>query len=470
MIFDALVIGESSAAMLSAAMLARKELQVAWVVSPFHGMNPDGEVKNPVVPCLAWDLLPSRLVNEVLTRLGVPYKHLEKSEREEAGIQFVCPEFRTVPVSSPLSFKEEIQRIFGLKSTALQKVLSRSLEDGKEDLLSRFWPALFGKGGKQKTPALSFLPLSEKIEPAPLTLEGGGNAALNRLFELIVYSQTYLSRGYFPKTLQGHFVQNFLQLNVFARGGLVSPERIVQEVFSMAGGTLFVEEEKARLEPHQQKGISLWLKDEEVVNGSVCLASVEPETISRMCEGAHIPKKWLSPQKDPEDSFGMASIAFTISPAGLPGGMGERVIVYLGDASSPFTVKDLMFLSFDRGKMGLEMTGVMTVFYKKAPPENEKSAWAKNQIKRLEGLFPYMPAQLKIKNLSFPASHQLFPETYFYGTTKKRRMGAMILKANALGENFYFTGRRQLDYLGLEGEILTSFAAVDWVVKRLAKL
>lgn len=238
----------------------------------------------------------------------------------------------------------------------------------------------------------------------------------------------------------------------------------------MAGGTLFVEEEKARLEPHQQKGISLWLKDEEVVNGSVCLASVEPETISRMYEGAHIPKRWLSPQKDPEDNFGMASVAFTVPPSGLPGGMEERVIVYLGDASSPFTAENLMFLSFNRGETGLEMAGVMTVFYKKAPPENEKSAWAKNQIKRLESLFPYMPAQLKIKNLSFPASHQLFPETYFYGTTKKRRMGAMILKANTLGENFYFTGRRQLDYLGLEGEILTSLAAVDWVVKRLAKL
>jgi len=382
MIFDVLVVGESSSAMLSAAILARKGFQVAWVVSPFHGVTPDGEVKNPVVPCLVWDLLPPKLVNEVLTRLGVPYKHLEKSERQEAGIQFVSPEFRTAPVNSPQTFKEEIRRIFNLKPGGLEKILSKSLEEEKEDLLSRLWPALFGKGVKQKTQPLAFLPLSEKIEPTALNLEGSENAALKRLFELIIYSQTYLSRGFFPKTLQRHFVQNFLRLNVFARGGLVSPERIVQEVFSMAGGTLFVEEGQALLEPHQQKGISLWLKDKEVVNGSVCLASVEPEAVSRMYEGGHIPKRWLSPQKDPDDSFGMASIAFTIPSGGLPGGMGERVVVYLGDASFPFTVEDLVFLSFDRGETGAEMAGVMTVFCEKTPPENEKNVWAKNLCPR----------------------------------------------------------------------------------------
>ena len=116
------------------------------------------------------------------------------------------------------------------------------------------------------------------------------------------------------------------------------------------------------------------------------------------------------------------------------------------------------------------MEGIMTVFYKEDPPENKQNTWAKNKLKRLEGLFPYMPSRLQIKSLSFPTVHPLFPETYYYGTTKKRRLGTTMLKANNLGENFYFTGRRQLDYLGLEGEILTSLAASDWAMQQLAKL
>jgi len=470
MIFDVLIVGETTTAMLSAALLAKKGLQVAWVVSPFHGMNSEKKVVNPVVPDLVWELLPPKLVNEVMFRLGVPTKHLEKSERKEAGIQFVCPEFRTIPVNGLLSFRKEIQRIFGPKSAELEKILKPQVAEEREGFLYRYWPALFRETTRTKAQAFSFLTIPEGIESTPLKLERVRNAGLRRLFELIIYSQTYLSGEFFPKSLQEHFIQNFLNLNIFARGGLVSPDRIVQEVFRMAGGTLFVEEEKAFLESHQRKGISLWLKNEKVVNGSVCLVSVEPNVAHRMCEEAHIPKKWLTSEKDSAGSVKMASIVFTVPPLGIPAGMGEHVIIYLGDASSPFNVAELVFLSFNKGRPGVEMEGIMTVFYKEDPPENKQNTWAKNKLKRLEGLFPYMPSRLQIKSLSFPTVHPLFPETYYYGTTKKRRLGTTMLKANNLGENFYFTGRRQLDYLGLEGEILTSLAASDWAMQQLAKL
>ncbi len=112
MIFDVLVVGETPAAMTAAALLVRKGLKVAWVVPSLSGEG--REVVRPKVPDIVWDLLPQPLVREMLERLGVPYKHLEKSERRGGGIQMVSPEFRTGALDGILEIRHELKRIFGL--------------------------------------------------------------------------------------------------------------------------------------------------------------------------------------------------------------------------------------------------------------------------------------------------------------------------------------------------------------------
>jgi len=470
MIFDVLVVGETPAAMMVAAMLVRKGLKVAWVVSPDHTSQAGERVINPKVPDIVWDLLPQHLIREILHRLGVPYKHLEKSEKKGSGIQIVCPEFRTVSIDGVKEFRSELKRVFGLNDPEAGRILQAQGTDVGDEFLKKYWGSLIREAVQNQTRRLSFLRAGEVVAPGTLGLEGVRmEPALKRLLELAVYSQSYLYQWVFPRSLVRHFIGNLSRLNIFAQGRLVFPDLIVQEVFRMGGGEVFPAEKEMFIELHREMGVSLWVSKDEVVNGTVCLMSVSPKDAPEIFERLHVSKRWLGKDEGDEDAFRIANITFSIDAMGIPGGMGENLIIYTGKSTDPFIPGDLSFLSLERAESGA-YDGYFTVFYEGELGEDSLQGWAEQQLVRLEGLFPFMTSYITVKDLFVPGMHPLSSNRYYYGSTRKRRLGAVKLKKNPSGENFQFIGRQQLDYMGLEGEIITALDAFHWTMKRLSKL
>ncbi len=469
MIFDVLVIGETPAAMSSAALLARKGLKVAWIlpVSKVGEESPHG-LK---VPDVMWDLLPQTLVRHILSRLGVPYKHLEKSEKRGSGLQLVAPEFRTGFLDGVGELRRELKRIFAVDSGDLEKIFPKQ-RVSDEDFLQRYWGTVLKDDAKSKrTSRLSFLTGGESLSVRPFGVEGMRvGPELRRFFELVFYSQSYIYQWIFPTSLVRHFAGNLANLNIFAQGRLVSPERIFQEVFHMGEGVLFKAGRDAVLELHQEKGISLWLGKDEVVNGTLCLVTASPQEIPSLYEGIHLPRRWFGREKGEEGGYRLANILFSIDARGIPGGMGENLLLYLAPATEPFTPSDLACLSFERTGDPAEIEGHLSVFYEGEVPQDHLDVWAHEQIKRLEGLFPFMVPHIEVKSVFLSQESPMAVNHYYYSSTRKRRLGSPWMREGGLGKNLYFIGRRQLDYLGLEGEIITSLKAYHWVLDRLSKL
>ena len=469
MIFDVLVVGETPAAMTAAALLVRKGLKVAWVVPSLSGEG--REVVRPKVPDIVWDLLPQPLVREMLERLGVPYKHLEKSERRGGGIQMVSPEFRTGALDGILEIRHELKRIFGLDETDLARIFPE-IQPGGEEFLKKYWGQIFKRGGAKKTQPLSLLAPGESIAPSPFSVDGLRiEPSLRRFFELGIYSQSYVCQWVFPKSLVRHFLHNLGNLNLFAQGRLVSPEEIFKEVFQMGGGEIFAAGVETLLEPRREKGISLWLNKDEVVNGTVCLMAVSPEEAPELYENLHVPhRRWHMKEELEEMTYKIANILFSIDAKGIPGGMGENLTLYTGMATEPFTPLDLAFLTLEKTEESGTYEGHYTVFYEGELGEEELEGWTSEQIRRLDRLFPFMTTFLTVETVFVSGEHTLSSGDYFYYGTRKRRLGAVGIKEGAFGKNSYYIGRRQLDYMGLEGEIITAFKAVQWVLDRLTKL
>lgn len=467
MIFDALVVGESPSAMIAASLLTRKGLKVAWVVSLAHVSQSGEGIGSPRVPDIVWDLLPRDLVRNLLQRLGVPYKHLEKEGG--AGIQIVSPEFRTASIDGVREFRRELKRIFALSGPELDKIVRLEVENHEDEFLNRYWRALFKGSSSIQKRSLSFFPGGEGIAPQHIDIEGMRlEPPLKRLIELTVFPQSYLGQWVFPRSLVKHFIGNFSRLNVFAQGRLVSPDKIFRRVFQMGGGEIFPGEEGVYLEPHREKGVSLWLNQEEVVNGTVCLVAVSPHEAPEMFERLHLPHRWFGREEAPE-GVRITNITFSMDVMGVPGGMGENLILYTGRATDPFVPEELSLLSLER----IEPTtveGHYTAFYEGDFPDGDLQKWANRQIRRLENLFPFMTSYIILKNVSVPEGHPLSIGHYFYDTTRKRKLGITKLKEGFLGKNIRYIGRQQLDYLGLEGEIITGIKAYQWVLDRLAKI
>jgi len=468
MIFDVLIVGETPAAMTAAALLIRKRLKVAWIApSLLEGVR---KVARPKIPGVVWDLQPQPLVREMLERLGVPYKHLEKSERRGGGIQMVNPEFRTGALDGILEIKHELKRIFGLEEADLARIFPE-VQAGGEGFLKKYWGQIFKGGTVKKTQPLSLLAPGESIAPSPFSVDGlRVEPSLRRFFELGIYSQSYVCQWVFPKSLVRHFLHNLGNLNLFAQGRLVSPEEIFKEVFQMGGGEIFPAGQEIFLEPHREKGISLWLNKDEVVNGTVCLTAVSPEEAPKLYENLHVShRRWHAKEEPEEMTYKMASILFSIDAKGIPGGMGENLTLYTGAATEPFTPLDLAFLTLEKtGETGV-YEGHYTVFYEELD-EGDLEGWAARQIQRLEGLFPFMTTYLTVEDVVVSGENPLSSGNYFYYGTRKRRLGAVGVKEGVFGKNSYYIGRRQLDYMGLEGEIITAFKSVQWVLDRLTKL
>ncbi len=473
MIFDVLVVGETPAAMASAALLVRKGLKVAWVVPAPSDAGDEKSHANPKVPDVVWDLLPQPLVREVLERLGVPYRHLEKGEHRGGGIQIVTPEFRTCSLDGILEIRRELKRIFGLEDQDLDKIFPRVQAGGGEEFLKKYWGEAFKGATIKKSQALSLLGPGESISPSPFQIDGiRSEPALRRFFELGIYAQSYLCQWVFPRSLVRHFLHNLGYLNIFAQGRLVSPEEIFKEVFQMGDGEIFHAETGTFMEFHGEKGISLWLNEvEEVVNGSVCLVAASPEDAPDFFEKLHIPPRRWHAKRDPgETAYAMANIIFEIGPRGIPGGMGDNLILYTGEAEDPFSPLDLAFLTLEKTGESGSHEGHLAVFYEGMVEASQVKEWAGRQIERLEVLFPFMASHITLNDVLTPQGHPMSPARYYYFGTRKRRLGTTWVKDGILGKNAYFMGRRQLDYMGLEGEIVTAFRATRWALDRLTKL
>ncbi len=462
MIFDVLVVGETPAAMSSAALLARKGLKVAWVVSS------EEACWRSKAPDLIWDLLPQRLVQNILNRMGVPYKHLEKSESHGSGIQIVTPEFRTASLDGEDEFRRELKRVFDLGNLEIDKILPKHATE-ESDFLNRYWGGILRDDGVKKTFPLSLLNTGEAINLRPVGVEGIRlEPSLRRFIELVVYAQSYLFQWVFPNALVKHFIGNLARLNIFAQGRLVSPEKIFQEVFQMGGGEVFYAEEGMALEPHHEKGVSLWMGKDDVLNGTLCLVAVSPEEAPALFERIHIPKRWQV-KGGLEEAFKIAQIVFSIDAMGIPGGMGENLLLYTGTASEPFEPSQLACLSFEKYEMPGKIVGHYTVFHEGSIGEEGARDWGREQVNRLASLFPFMTTFIDIEDVVEPG-RTLSSSQYYYATTRKRRLGGTRSKEGFLGKNFFFIGRRQLDYMGLEGEILTGLKAYHWALNRLSKL
>ncbi len=469
MIFDALIVGETPAAMVAAALLVRKKLQVAWIVSPSHATQPDGGIGNPKVPDIVWDLLPRELVQNALERLGVPFKHIEKERKMGSGIQVVCPEFRTFSIDGPREFRRELKRIFALNDVEAEQIVGKEGEDVTETFLSRHWGSLFKKTPVGKKRTFPSLPRGVGIMPQRVNLEGLSlEPPLKRLIELISFSQSYVSQWVFPGSLVRHHIRNFTRLNIFAQGRLVSPDRILTEVFQMGGGEIFPGEADLHIEPRREKGISLWINADEVLNGTVCLLAVSPDEAPKLFEDlARHPRRIM--KEEMLESVNIAHILFETETTGLPGGMGENLILYLGRAKDPFMPEKLAFLSFEKMDTGT-LEGHYSVFYEGDFPKGDPLEWAAHQIQRLKGLFPFMPGHLTSKSVIKSDGHPLLMRRYYYETTRKRRIGVPKFKEGLLGKNLRYIGRQQLDYLGLEGEIITGIKGAEWAIERLSKI
>ncbi|GEM_PF-1781911 len=471
MMFDVLIVGETPTAMAAAALLVRKDLDVAWVVPSGSSFVEGGKGGGPKIPDVIWDLLPQVLVREILERLGVPYRHLEKGEHQGGGIQMVTPEFRTGSLDGIHEIRSELRRIFGLVDAELDKVFPPLPPGSAEEFIRKYGGGVFkGPGGKKANP-LSLVS-GESIVPFPFQVEGlRVEPALRRFFELGVYSQTYLCQWAFPRSLVRHFLHNLGHLNIFAQGRLVSPEEIFREVFQMGRGEIFQAREEITLEPHREKGISFWANPDEVINGSVCLLSVSPADAPEFFERLPVSSKRLRAKGDTDDiPCRVADIRFSLDVDGLPGGMGENLILYTGDATEPFDPKDLAYMTLEKAEGSEVLEGVYTVFHEEAPEEPDLQAWASRHISRLEGLFPFMTRHLAIEEVRVGQRHPLSPCSFYHYGTRKRRLGAPRIKEGILGRNIYFMDRRQLDYLGLEGEIITALKAVRWALDRLTKI
>jgi hypothetical protein len=468
-IFDAIIVGETPAAMMVAALLVRKGLKVAWVVPSFGRDRKVG--KHPKVPDIVWDLLPQPLVREVLERLGVPYKHLEKSERQGGGIQMVAPEFRTASLDGIHEIRKELKRIFGLNNADLDKLFPRIQEGETDEFLKKHGGMALKRSGVRKAQSLSLLSPGESVAPSLFQIEGlRVEPALRRFFELAIYAQSYVCQWVFPKSLVKHFLYNMSHLNLFAQGRLVSPEEIFREVFQMGGGKIFPASKEIFLESHREKGVSFWIDKDEVVNGTVCLIAVSPDEAPEVFEQLHISHKRWRLREGEEEAYGIATILFSIKSMGVPGGMGDNLMLYTGSATDAFTPPDLAYLTLEKAKEAGELDGYYTVFYEGDLEEGETDAWGQRQISRLESIFPFMTSHIHLKEVALPGGHPLSSARYYYGATRKRRLGAPRLKEGLFGKNFYCIGRQQLDYMGLEGEIITAFKAFQWAIDWLAKL
>ena len=467
--FDVLVVGEAPAAMVSATLLVRKGLKVAWVVSPAYLSEEGGRVASPVMPDITWDLLPRVLVQEILHRLGVPYRHLEKEDKQERGLQIVTPEFRTLPIDGLGELKRELKRLFPLGEGEINRVIQEEPEESSRIFLGRIWGPLSHRESKGFKRTFPLLPVGEGIGPHPISLEGVRlGPTLKRMLEITAFSQSYVNQWVFPQSLVRHFINNLCHLNIFAQGRLVSPDRIFREVFHMGGGELFPGEEGMRVEAHHEKGISLWVNPEEGLNGTVCLIAVSPVEAPEIFESLRVPHRGFE-REEGGDIAWMSNIVFTIDEAGIPGGMRDNLIVYLGKATDPFSPEHLVFLSLEKVDSG-KVEGHTTVFHRKEQGGEDTETWARAQIHRLETLFPFMTSHMEVQGWYGSGGHPLNIGRYFYGQTHKRRLGATLVKKGALGKNIHYIGRRQFDYLGLEGEILTGLMATQWTVDRLAKI
>ncbi len=469
MIYDALVVGENPSAMVAAALLVRKKMKVAWIVSPDH-TGPSGEgMGGAKVPDLAWDLLPRKLVESLLQHLGIPFRHLEKDEKMGGGIQVVCPEFRTMSIDGPREFRRELKRIFALSDSEAGRLAGRETENVAGDFLSRYWGPLFKGTPVAKKRSFPLISTGERVAPQSLNLEGVPlTPSLKRLVELIAFSQSYLSRWVFPRPLVAHFIRNFARLNIFAQGRLISPDQIFREVFQLGGGEIFPGEAGIFLEPHREKGISLWLNSKEVLNGTVCLLAVSPDEAPGIYERlARSPRR--HGKEGATEATSVTHLVFTLHPRGVPGGMGENLILYTGSAMEPFSPEKLAFLSLERAD-DQTIEGHYTVFHAGNPPGEDMGVWAEAQIQRLEGLFPFMTRHLILRKIVRAGDHPLSLRHYFYSATRKRRLGAPERKEGGLGRNVRYIGRRQLDYLGLEGEVISGFKGSAWALDRLSKI
>jgi len=469
MIFDVLVVGESPAAMISAALLVRKKLKVAWVVSPAYLSGDQGRVGSPVMPDVVWDLLPRVLVQEILHRLGVPYKHLEKEDKKGVGIQVVMPELRTFSLDGVEEFKSELKRLFALTEGEVNRIVQEEPEESAREFLGRIWGG-FSHGitaGRKHT--LPHLPLGEGIAQHPLSLEGVRlEPKLKRLLEIAAFSQSYLSQWVFPRSLVRHFINNLCHLNLFAQGRLVSPDRIFREVYQMGGGEFFPGETDMRVETHREKGVSLWLNPGEIINGTVCLIAVSPSEAPGFFKDLHVSRRSVDREEGTGGAW-MSNIVFSIDAAGVPGGMGDNLILYTGGSAEPFQPRHLAFLSIESAESE-KAEGHYTVFSQEERGETDAEEWIRTQIQRLESLFPFMTSHIEVKEWYRSEGHPLCLGRYFYGVTRKRRVGAPFVKESGLGRNIRYIGRRQFDYLGLEGEILTGLRGAQWAVDRLAKI
>ncbi len=468
MIFDALVVGETPSAMFAAALLVRKGLKVAWVISPGYFLRSEGE-KNPKAPDVAWNLLPQTLVRSILQRLGVPFKHLEKEENTGVGIQIVSPEFRTSILDGVSEFRSELKRIFGLKELELDRIIKQELEDSAQEFLSKYWKLLPQVTPKGKRRSISLFSCGEGVRLHHLSIEGVHlEPGLRRLIELIAFSQSYLFQWVFPRSLVRHFLYNACHVNIFAQGSLVSPEEIFWEVFQMGGGKLFYTGKEVYLEAHRERGVSLWMGDEEVVNGTICLVAVSPDESPEMFERLdfhHVLRELSEPVR-------LANITFTIDEMGIPGGMGENLILYTGKVKDPFDPEELAFLMLEASEAGT-FVGHYTVFYNEELLDMSDEGlrpWANRQIVRLEKLFPFMTSHITPEKIFISRGHPLSLGPYFYETTRKRKLGVAKQKEGFMGKNIRYIGRDQLDYLGLEGEILTGLQSVRWAMDRLARI
>ncbi len=343
--------------------------------------------------------------------------------------------------------------------------------EGGDEFLRKYGGALFKGGTGKKAVPLNLLS-GESVAPSPFHVgDLRTEPALRRFFELGVYAQSYLCQWVFPKSLVRHFLSNLAHLNVFARGRLVSPEAIFREVFQMKGGEILPAEGEIFLEPHREKGVSFWRTPEDVVNGTVCLLAVSPEDAPEFFERSHVSsKRWRTKEELEEVGYRIADILFTTDVGGIPGGMGENLMLYTGAATEPFTPSELAYLSWEKSEASGSREGHYTVFYEGDRTKDETKDWAKAQIARLERLFPFMTAHLSFEKVLVGDGHPLAPDRYYTYGTRKRRLGTPRIKEGIFGKNTYFIDRRQMDYMGLEGEILTAFKATRWALERLTKL
>ncbi len=469
MIFDVLVVGETPAAMISAALLVRKKLKVAWVVSPAYLSGESERAGTLVTPDVTWDLLPRVLVREILHRLGVPYKHLEKEDQKGVGLQLVTPELRTFSLDGVEEFKSELKRLFDLAEGDVNRIVQEEPEESAREFLGRIWGGFHHGAAAGKKRTLPHLPMGEGIAPHPFSLEGVRlEPKLKRLLEMTAFSQSYLSQWVFPRSLMRHFINNLCHLNLFAQGRLVSPDRIFREVFHMGGGEFFPGDPDMRVEAHREKGVSLWLNPGEILNGTVCLIAVSPAEAPECFKDFHVSRRSFE-RGEGSDGVGMANIVFSMDATGIPGGMGDNLILYTGGAADPFHPLHLAFLSLESVESE-RIEGHYTVFSPDDPEKSDAKGWILAQIRRLEDLFPFMTSHIEVKEWYRSEGHPLCLGRYFYGETRKRRWGVPYVKEGGLGRNIRYIGRRQFDYLGLEGEVLTGLRGADWAVERLAKV